>query len=95
MQTTATYTPPVPTEGAVTITMPETTARKLRALLRCCNGGVFDDIEQALADLDLPAMTLLVEGPNGSTSTYQSRRNTHLAINLHDGLVFKSGDHVL
>lgn len=90
----ARYTPPPPpVEGTVTVTMPGSTARKLRALLRCCNGGVFDDLEEALSGLGMPHMTLLVEGPGGSTSTYESSGRKHLDINLYAGLVFKEGDY--
>lgn len=85
--------PPPPVEGTVTVTLPESTARKLRALLRCCNGDVFDDLEEALSSLGLYPMTMLVEGSGGPSRTYKAQRNEYLFINLHDGLVFKEGDH--
>ena len=91
---TSKYTPPVPVEGTVTLTMPECTARKLRALLRCCNGDVFDDLEHALTELNLMPVTLLVKGEGAPpASTYLSQGGEQLVINLHAGLVFKEGDH--
>jgi len=72
--------------------MPDSTAQKLRALLQDCNGGVFDNVMEALSELPLPPLTMLVEGEQPPVSLWGRGSNQFMCINLHNGLVFKEGD---
>ena len=50
MNIKATYTPPPPTAGTVTLTLDEATAQKLLALLGQCTSEIFTPIYRALDD---------------------------------------------
>lgn len=92
MTCTAIYTPPPVVEGSVTVTMTPGVAQRLRALLCNCNGGVFNELEEALSELPLPKLSMFVEGVKPPSSEWNVGRDRYLSINLHTGLAFKPSD---
>jgi hypothetical protein len=85
---TAVYTPPETLEGTVTLSMPESVAQKLHALLSCCNGLVFDDLTDALDTLPLSRLSMIAEGVDPPANVWPNGRLCRLNINLHSGLKF-------
>lgn len=75
--TTAQYLPPAPNPGTVQLTMDETTAQKLLAVLGKCTGDHFDELYRAMKDT-LPQETQLKLELGGGGS-YDPRK----AIPLH------------
>lgn len=87
MTITCVYNPPPKAVGSVTITLDETTAQKLKALLGACSGRHFDDLFYIMDDV-LPSDGAdgglrLVPHPNTNPGPDQA-----FVVNLHRDAVF-------